>query len=72
MPIEVKLVVVSWSASEDQDGDVSDVEVEIAVGEGGEATPEYTLNGTVAWDGFLALSNLFRIEREDYFMMFHY
>jgi hypothetical protein len=48
MPIEVKLVVVSWSASEDQDGDVSDVEVEIAVGEGGEATPEYTLNGTVA------------------------
>ena len=48
MPIEVKLVVVSWSASEDQDGDVSDVEVEIAVGEGGEAAPEDALKGTIA------------------------
>jgi hypothetical protein len=54
MPIEVKFVVFSWSASEDQDGDVSDVEVEIAVGEGGEAAPKDTLKGTVAWDGFLA------------------
>jgi hypothetical protein len=64
MPIEVKLVVFSWSASEDQDGNISNVEVEIAVGEGGEAAPEDALKGTIAWDGFLTL-NLVKIERED-------
>ncbi len=50
-----KSCVFSWSASEDQYCDVSDVEVEIAVGEGGEAAAEHALKGTAAWDGFLAL-----------------